>query len=83
MTIQRELKYFMTMEDLQNLLTRRDCRDCRYCWCECGEDIVCGHPQSYAETAFGRSVNYARRAGNFCGPDGILFNPRPYITLSS
>lgn len=54
----------------------RDCFNCKYCWCECGEDIVCGHPESYKETSFGRSVNYARREGNFCGPEGKLFEIR-------
>lgn len=53
-----------------------DCRDCKYCFCECGEDIVCGHPKSYEETSFGLSVNSARRTGGVCGPAARLFEPR-------
>lgn len=58
------------------MMDKELCNMCRYCFCECGEDIVCGHPQSFKETAFGRGVNYARRAGNFCGPEGRLFELR-------
>lgn len=52
------------------------CNDCKFCFCECGEDIVCGHSLSYAATVFGLSVNAARREGNFCGPDGVYFVQR-------
>ncbi len=54
----------------------RGCTNCKYCWCECGEDIVCGHPESYAEVACGRGVNYARSPGRFCGPEAKLFEIR-------
>ncbi len=37
------------------------------------DDAFCGHPISFQETFFGRNLNYARRKGNFCGPDGNLF----------
>lgn len=52
----------------------KECRDCKFCWCECGEDIVCGHPKSnLASHGYGLSVNACRQADGPCGPDGELF----------
>ena len=54
-----------------------DCRDCKYCFCECGEDIVCGHPKSYElSSGFGLGVNASRRQDGPCGPAARLFEPR-------
>lgn len=54
-----------------------DCRNCLHCWCECGEDIVCGHGESRARSAgFGLSVNASRRESGPCGPSGKLFTPK-------
>lgn len=53
-----------------------DCKDCRYCFCECGEDIVCGHPESYKVTSFGLSVNACRARTGPCGPAARLFEIR-------
>lgn len=55
---------------------RIDCCNCKYSYCECGEDIVCGHPESYKVTSFGLSVNACRKADGPCGPDAKLFEVR-------
>lgn len=56
---------------------QKDCKECKFCWCECGEDIVCGHPRSYAVTCFGLSVNASRQPSGPCGPNGSLWEARP------
>jgi len=54
----------------------RSCRACKFCFCETGEDVVCGHPKSYAVTGFGLSVNSCRQTSGPCGPHGKLFEPK-------
>lgn len=52
-----------------------NCRDCKYLGFDL-EDFYCTHPISHSKeegSVFGRSINYARREGNFCGPTAKLF----------
>lgn len=53
-----------------------ECRNCQFCALDL-EDVFCAHEQSFKEAPpFGRSVNFARREGSFCGPNAKLYEIR-------
>ena len=53
----------------------KDCRRCRFAAVD-PDGGYCAHEQSLKESmGFGRSWATARREGNFCGPNGKLWQP--------
>ena len=57
----------------------RRCVTCRYMGVD-PDGAHCGHPTSFSPEEggiFGRSIEYARREGNFCGPQGKLWEKDP------
>lgn len=53
----------------------RDPKACFYCkfWSYDMDDEYCAHTVSFAETSFGRGLNYMRGPKGPCGSEGKLF----------
>ena len=56
----------------------KDCAACAYCGIEPDDmNFVCHHPNAGFFGRYLHSVDNPRSEGNFCGPDGVLFEQHP------